>query len=84
MLLKCTRENETTYYLPSQIHKLAVSPVYGKDDAYDVCLYVNNNVMELICAYPTKEEAEKVVLKLYDLILHEDTVGIVDLSELKG
>lgn len=84
MLLKCTRENETTYYLPSQIRKLAVSPVYGKDDAYDVCLYVNNNVMELIGVYPTKEEAEKVVLKLYDLILHEDTVGIIDLSEVKG
>ena len=40
--------------------------------------------MELIGGYPSKQEAERVVLKLYDLILHEDTVGIVDLSELKG
>ena len=82
MLLKCTRENETTYYLPSQIRKMAVSPVYGKEDAYDVCLYVNNNVMQLIGVYSSREEAEKIVLKLYDLILHEDTVGIIDLNEV--
>lgn len=81
MLLKCTRENETTYYLPSQIRKLAISPVYGKDDAYDVCLYVNNKEMELIGVYPTMEKAEEVVLKLYDMILHEDQIGIVDLNK---
>ena len=40
--------------------------------------------MELIGVYPSKQEAERVVLKLYDLILHEDTVGIIDLSEVKG
>lgn len=81
MLLKCTRENETTYYLPSQIRKLAVSPVYGKEDAFDVCLYVNGSDMELIGVYPTFEEAEQAVVRLYDLILNENTVGILDLNE---
>lgn len=81
MLLKCTRENETTYYLPSQIRKLAVSPVYGKEDAFDVCLYVTGGDMELIGVYATFEEAEQAVVRLYDLILNENTVGIYDLNE---
>lgn len=80
MLLKCTRENETTYYIPSQIRKIAISPVYGREDAYDVCIYVNNNEMEIIGVYPSMEEAEKFVLKLYDMILKENESGIYDLN----
>lgn len=80
MLLKCTRENETTYYIPSQIRKIAISPVYGREDAYDVCIYVNNNEMEMIGVYPSMEEAEKFVLKLYDMILKENESGIYDLN----
>lgn len=80
MLLKCTRENETTYYIPSQIRKIAISPVYGREDAYDVCIYVNNNEMEMIGVYPNMEEAEKFVLKLYDMILKENENGIFDLN----
>lgn len=80
MLLKCTRENETTYYIPSQIRKVAISPVYGREDAYDVCIYVNNNEMEMIGVYPSMEEAEKFVLKLYDMILKENESGIYDLN----
>lgn len=80
MLLKCTRENETTYYIPSQIRKIAISPVYGREDAYDVCIYVNNNEMEMIGVYPSMEEAEKFVLKMYDMILKENESGIYDLN----
>lgn len=80
MLLKCTRENETTYYIPSQIRKIAISPVYGREDAYDVCIYVNNNEMEMIGVYPSMEEAEKFVMKLYDMILKENENGIYDLN----
>lgn len=79
MLLKCSRENEITYYIPSQIKKIAVSPVYGKEDAFDVCIYVNNNEMEMIGVYPSIEEAEKFVLKLYKMILQEGD-GIYDLN----
>lgn len=80
MLLKCTRENETTYYIPSQIRKIAISPVYGREDAYDVCIYVNNKEMEMIGVFPSMEEAEAFVLKLYDMILQENETGIYDLN----
>lgn len=80
MLLKCTRENETTYYIPSQIRKIAISPVYGREDAYDVCIYVNNKEMEMIGVFPSMEEAEAFVLKLYDMILKENETGIYDLN----
>ena len=81
MLLKCTRENETTYYLPSQIRKIAISPVYGRDDAFDVCLFVDKGEMDMIGVYSTMEEAEAAVLKLYDLILNESDVAIYDLNK---
>jgi len=82
MLFKVVRENEITYYNASHIRKMAVSPVYGEDDLYDLAFYIGDS-MEIVKVCKSEEEAEEIILKLYRMIDNEkDDNNIVDLSTI--
>ncbi len=81
MLLKCTRENETTYYIPSHIQKITISAVYGREDCFDVSLEVAGQ-LEIIRMFDSEIEAEKYVQELYQMILTgKENNSIVDLNK---
>jgi hypothetical protein len=79
MLLKCTRENETTYYLPSQIAKISISPVYGRDDSFDLAFYVDHT-MEIVRVFGSFEEAEEYLKMLYAKMNDDHSSSIFDLN----
>ena len=79
MLLKCVRENETTYYIPSHIQKITISPVYGRDDSYDVAFYVDH-AMEIVKVFSDLNEAEHFVQKIYAKMNEKESDEIFDLN----
>ncbi len=79
MLLKCIRENETTYYIPSHIQKITISPVYGREDSFDVAFYVDHT-MEIVKVFSDAGEAEKFVQKIYAKMIEKESDEIFDLN----
>lgn len=79
MLLKCIRENETTYYIPSHIQKITISPVYGREDSFDVAFYVDHT-MEIVKVFSDADEAEKFVQKIYAKMIEKESDEIFDLN----
>lgn len=79
MLFKVVRENETTYYVPEHIRKISISPVYGKEDIFDVALYLDTE-MEIVHVCHSFEKAERFVSRLYELMNISEN-RIVDLNK---
>ncbi len=82
MLLKVVRENETTYYIPDQIRKITISPVYGHEEEYDVAFYLDST-MEIVKVCNSYVDAENCVRHIYQLMKNTSSDEIISLDDLK-
>lgn len=80
MLLKVIRENETTYYVSDHIRKMTISPVYSRDDLYDVAFNVDNQD-EIVKVFDSFNDAEDFVGRLYAEMNKNTSADIIDLSK---